>query len=151
MMALLQRVRNAAVEIEGSVTARIGPGILILLGIEQEEDAADAEWLAGKIARLRIFADEAGVMNLSVQETAGEVLVVSQFTLHASTKKGNRPSYIGAARPELAVPLYESFVGQLRGLLGPNRVQTGRFGASMQIHLVNDGPVTIPIDSRRRV
>ncbi len=151
MIALLQRVREAAVEIEGSITARIGPGILVLLGIEQEENPADSEWLAGKIARLRIFDDEAGVMNRSVQETAGEVLVVSQFTLHASTRKGNRPSYIGAARPETAVPLYESFVAQLRALLDPGRVQTGRFGASMQIHLVNDGPVTIPIDSRRRV
>jgi D-tyrosyl-tRNA(Tyr) deacylase len=149
MRAVVQRVGEAAVTIGGEQTARIGRGLLVLLGIEEADTGEDVAWLGGKIARLRIFADREGVMNLSLQETGGEVLVVSQFTLHASTKKGNRPSYIRAARPETAVPLYESFIRRLEAELGKT-IQTGSFGAMMDISLVNEGPVTIIIDSKER-
>jgi len=147
MRAVIQRVREASVTIDSNVRASIGPGLLVLVGIEEADLADDGAWLAGKIARLRLFADDAGVMNRSVQETGGDVLVVSQFTLHASTKKGNRPSYIRAARPETAIPLYEAFVRALESELG-RPVPTGEFGADMQIALVNDGPVTIWIDTK---
>ena len=149
MRAVIQRVREASIAIESQIRSRIGPGLLVLLGVEEADTAEDGLWLAGKIARLRLFADDAGVMNRSVQETGGEVLVVSQFTLHASTKKGNRPSYIRAARPETAVPLYEGFVRALESELG-KPVPTGVFGADMQVALVNDGPVTIWVDTKAR-
>ena len=149
MRALIQRVREASVTIGGNVQAVIGPGLLVLVGIEEIDTAEDGAWLAGKIARLRLFADDAGVMNRSVQETGGNALVVSQFTLHASTKKGNRPSYIRAARPETAIPLYDHFVRALETELG-KPVPTGQFGADMQVALVNDGPVTIWIDTKAK-
>jgi len=149
MRALIQRVRNASVTIGPDRSAEIGPGLLILLGVGEADDPGDVAWLAPKIARLRLFPDEAGVMNRSLPETGGEALVVSQFTLHASTRKGNRPSYIRAARPEAAIPLYEAFVAALETELG-RPVPTGTFGAEMQVALVNDGPVTIWIDSRAR-
>lgn len=135
--------------IEGRLKSNIHQGLLILLGIEEADGQEDIEWLSGKISRLRVFDDEAGVMNLPVTETNGECLVVSQFTLHASTKKGNRPSYIKAARPETAIPLYESFISRLSDDTG-REVKTGEFGAMMQVELVNDGPVTILIDSKNR-
>ena len=135
--------------IDQAERAAIGTGLLVLVGIEESDSADDAEWLAGKIARLRVFPDASGVMNLSLQEIGGELLVVSQFTLHASTKKGNRPSYIRAARPETAVPLYENFLGALeREIQRP--VRRGEFGADMKVALVNDGPVTILIDTKTR-
>ncbi len=149
MRILLQRVRRASVEIGDQLHAAIGPGVLVLLGIEEADGPDDIEWLAGKLTRLRIFADEAGVMNRSLLETGGEALVVSQFTLHASTRKGNRPSYIRAARPETAIPLYEAFLERLACELG-KPVASGVFGADMQVALVNDGPVTLWIDSRQR-
>ena len=149
MRTLIQRVQHASVTIEKRIHSAIGSGILILLGIEETDTTEDIEWLCGKIARLRIFKDSDGVMNLSVLETGGEVLVISQFTLHASTKKGNRPSYIRAARPEIAIPLYNHFVSQLETELG-KVVKTGEFGAYMKVDLLNDGPVTIMIDSRNR-
>ena len=149
MRAVIQRVSSASVSISGVVKSSIGSGLLVLLGIEGDDGADDIEWLCGKLVRLRIFNDEQGVMNRSVQEGGGDILVVSQFTLHASTKKGNRPSYIRAARPETAVPLYESFVRRVEAELG-RPVLTGEFGADMQVSLVNDGPVTIAIDSRSR-
>jgi D-tyrosyl-tRNA(Tyr) deacylase len=149
MRAVVQRVGNAAVTISGELKASIGKGILVLLGIEEADTTEDIMWLCGKITWLRIFEDAEGVMNLSVHETGGEVLVVSQFTLHASTKKGNRPSYIRAARPETAIPLYEEFVRTLEAETG-RKVQTGSFGAMMNISLVNEGPVTIIIDSKIR-
>jgi len=149
MRVVIQRVSEAKVIIEQKQVAQIQAGLLILLGIETEDIQDDVNWLVSKIANLRIFNDKAGVMNLSVKDTAGEVVVVSQFTLHASTKKGNRPSYIQAARPEKAIPLYENFVNSLETELGI-KVQTGTFGADMKIALVNDGPVTIIIDSKKR-
>jgi D-tyrosyl-tRNA(Tyr) deacylase len=149
MRAVVQRVREAAVQIDGQWHSRIGPGLLVLLGVENGDTAGDLEWLAGKIARLRVFPDGEGVMNLSVQEARGRVMVVSQFTLLASTRKGNRPSYSRAAPPETAEPLYEQFVRTLSQLLNQS-VATGKFGAMMQVHLVNDGPVTLIIDSRLR-
>lgn len=149
MRAVIQRVREASVRIGEATPARIGNGLLVFLGIEESDGADDMEWLSGKIARLRIFSDARGVMNLSVTETGGDVIVVSQFTLHASTKKGNRPSYIRAASPETAIPLYEEFIRQLESDLG-KKIQTGVFGAMMDIALVNDGPVTILIDSKAR-
>jgi D-aminoacyl-tRNA deacylase len=149
MRVLLQRVTAASVSIGGAETARIGRGLLLLLGIEGEDTAEDSEWLCKKIAALRIFPDEAGLMNLSVQDMDGEALVVSQFTLFASTKKGNRPSFIRAARPEQAIPLYEQFTATLQALLR-HPVQTGQFGADMQVALTNDGPVTIWLDSKQR-
>ena len=149
MRSVIQRVREASVTIGETVRARIGQGLLVLVGIEEADTAEDGAWLAGKIARLRVFADEEGVMNRSVQEIGGGVLAVSQFTLHASTKKGNRPSYLRAARPETAIPLYEQFVRALETELG-QPVPTGEFGADMQISLVNDGPVTICIDTKAK-
>ena len=149
MRAVIQRVQKASVSIDGDVKSAIGEGLLILLGIEESDEEQDGEWLSGKIARLRVFRDNDGIMNLSLQDTEGEVLVISQFTLHASTKKGNRPSYIRAAKPETAIPLYEQFIYQLESDTG-RKVMTGEFGAYMQVELVNDGPVTIVIDSRNR-
>ena len=149
MRAVIQRVLNASVTIGEKAHSTIGNGLLILLGIEEADNREDIEWLCGKISRLRVFDDESGVMNLSVRETGGEVLIISQFTLHASTKKGNRPSYIKAARPETAIPLYESFIKTMDLTLGkPSR--TGVFGAEMQVSLVNDGPVTIIIDTKNK-
>jgi D-tyrosyl-tRNA(Tyr) deacylase len=149
MKAVIQRVSKASVSIGGEVRSEIGKGLLILLGIEEADTDQDIEWLAGKITRLRIFNDGEGVMNLSVKDTGGDAIVVSQFTLHASTKKGNRPSYIKAARPETAIPLYEKFVKQLEILL-EKAVGTGEFGAMMEVALVNDGPVTIIIDTKNK-
>lgn len=149
MRAVIQRVREARVVVAGKAVSAIGPGLLVLLGIETGDTPEDIGWLAAKIANLRIFADGQGVMNRSVLETGGELIVVSQFTLLALTKKGNRPSYIRAARPEEAVPLYEAFVAEMERLLG-KQVGTGVFGADMQVGLTNDGPVTIWIDSRLR-
>lgn len=149
MRVVIQRVAHAAVTIDGVVKSRIGPGLLILLGIEQEDGLEDIDWLCKKITAMRIFSDEAGLMNKSVQDIAGELLVVSQFTLHASTKKGNRPSFIKAARPETAIPLYEQFVQMLAAESG-RPVYTGTFGADMKVELLNDGPVTIMVDSRDR-
>lgn len=149
MRVVIQRVSRASVSVEGMEKAEIGWGFVILLGIEHEDAAEDAEWLCKKIAALRVFADDEGLMNRSVQEIGGEMLVISQFTLHASTKKGNRPSFIRAARPEQAVPLYEKFVQLLERESG-RPVYTGLFGADMKVSLVNDGPVTIWIDSKAR-
>ena len=149
MRAVIQRVREAAVAIGGQEQARIAQGLLVLVAAEIDDTTADVVWLSGKVARLRIFADDAGKMNRSVTDIAGEVLVVSQFTLFASTEQGNRPSFLRAARPEQAVPLYEAFVAQLSNDLG-RAVKTGVFAADMQVALTNDGPVTIVIDSRRR-
>lgn len=149
MRAVIQRVARASVSVGGQVTGAIPRGLLVLVAVENTDTAEDIAWLSGKIVRLRIFADEDGVMNRSLQETGGELLVISQFTLFASTRKGNRPSYLRSARPEIAVPLYEQFVARLRQDLG-RPVQTGEFGADMQVDLVNDGPVTILMDSRAR-
>ncbi len=147
MRAVIQRVSHASVTIEGVVKSQIGPGLLILLGVEDADAAEDIDWLTKKIAQLRIFGDENGLMNLSVQDIGGQVIVVSQFTLHASTKKGNRPSFIRAARPEVAIPLYEKFVESLRETSGLE-VLTGEFGADMKVALLNDGPVTIVMDTK---
>lgn len=149
MRVVLQRVSRASVTIEGEVTADIKTGLLILVGVEDADSQEDIDWLTAKIVKLRIFGDSDGLMNLSVQDINGDIIVVSQFTLHAATKKGNRPSYIKAARPEVAIPLYETFVNKLQTELG-RVVQTGRFGADMKVELVNDGPVTICIDSKNR-
>ncbi|MCB0532765.1 MAG: D-tyrosyl-tRNA(Tyr) deacylase [Lewinellaceae bacterium] len=149
MRVVIQRVSQASVTIDDTEKSRIGPGLLILLGIEADDDETDIQWLCKKIAALRIFSDAEGLMNLSVQEIDGELLVISQFTLHASTKKGNRPSFIRAARPEQAIPLYETFVKTLTWET-KRPVQTGTFGADMKVGLVNDGPVTIWIDSKMR-
>ena len=149
MRALIQRVAHAAVMIGRLEKSAIGPGLLILLGIEAADDATDGDWIAKKIAAMRIFSDDEGRMNRSVQEIGGEMLVVSQFTLFASTKKGNRPSFIQAAKPETAIPLYEHFIENLRRESGCP-VQTGEVGADMQVALINDGPVTIWLDSRGR-
>lgn len=149
MRAVVQRVSEAAVSIESNEVARIGRGLLVLVGIEEADHAEDVEWLAGKVARLRIFSDAGGKMNASLAEAGGSLLAVSQFTLHASTKKGNRPSFIRAARPEVAVPLYESFLAKLEQEAGVP-VARGVFGADMQISLINDGPVTIWFDTKAR-
>jgi D-tyrosyl-tRNA(Tyr) deacylase len=149
MRTLIQRVTRAAVYIEGETVAKIGKGLLVLTGIEHADDDRDAEWLAHKILHLRIFPDEEGKMNLSLLETGGEILIVSQFTLHAKTKKGFRPSFVRAAHPEKAIPLYEEFIRKFEEKI-PGRVQTGRFGAMMQVELVNDGPVTIWIDTKNK-
>lgn len=149
MRAIIQRVNEADVTIGDKLSGRITNGILVLLGIEDADTAEDIEWLSGKIIRLRIFDDPDGVMNLSVKDIDGEILVVSQFTLHANTKKGNRPSYIRAAKPEIAIPLYESFLIQIENDLG-KPVETGEFGAMMKVRLVNDGPVTIIIDTKSK-
>ena len=149
MRAVIQRVEKASVVILEKEIAKIEQGLLVLLGIEIEDTKEDAFWLASKIAALRIFSDVKGVMNKSITESGGEVIVVSQFTLHAKTKKGNRPSYIKAARPEQAVPLYEQFKEDLALVIG-RQVQSGEFGAAMKVSLINDGPVTILIDSKNK-
>lgn len=149
MRAVIQRVKEASVEIEGQIKGKIGNGLLIFLGIEDADNNEDIEWLSGKIARLRIFDDENGVMNLPLSDVDGNILLISQFTLHASTKKGNRPSYIKAAKPEIAVPLYEKFIRQIETELG-KPIETGEFGAYMKVSLLNDGPVTILIDTKNR-
>ncbi len=150
MIAVIQRVSEASVTINGQIAGSIESGLLVLLGIEAADEQEDIEWLGKKIVNLRIFNDEAGVMNKSLLDINGELLLISQFTLHASTKKGNRPSYIKAARPEVAIPLYEAFIETLNKL-SPTPVKTGEFGADMKVALVNDGPVTILIDSKNRV
>lgn len=147
MIAVIQRVSNASVTIDGNVKSSIGQGLLVLLGIEDADGSEDIEWLTGKISGLRIFNDAEGVMNVSVNDIQGSVLIVSQFTLHASTKKGNRPSYIKAAKPQIAIPLYEQFVEELSKQIS-RKVVTGEFGADMKVSLVNDGPVTIIIDTK---
>lgn len=149
MRAVIQRVSEASVSIEGSVKAAVGAGFLVLLGVGVDDAEEDADWLCDKIAGLRVFPDENGKMNRDLRETGAEVLVISQFTLHASYKKGNRPSFIRAARPETAIPLYERFVARLSEMLG-KEVKTGTFGADMQVSLENDGPVTIVMDSKAR-
>jgi D-tyrosyl-tRNA(Tyr) deacylase len=147
MIAVVQRVSEANVRIGGQVKGSIKNGLLILLGVGHQDTEEDADWLSKKIIQMRIFSDPEGKMNLSIQDIGGELLIISQFTLHASTKKGNRPSFIEAARPEKAVPLYHSFIELCQTALG-KPVQTGEFGADMQVHLINDGPVTILIDSK---
>ena len=149
MKTVTQRVQHCSVAIDGAVKSKIGKGLLILVGIEDRDTQEDVEWLTRKIANIRIFDDENGVMNKSVQEIDGEVMVVSQFTLQASTKKGNRPSYIRASRPETAIPMYEAFCDEMGIQLG-KKVATGEFGADMKIELLNDGPVTILIDSQNK-
>ena len=150
MIAVVQRVSAASVTIENRIKSTIASGLLVLLGVEDADNLEDIDWLASKIVNLRIFNDEQGVMNVGVKDVNGEILVVSQFTLHASIKKGNRPSYIKAAKPEIAIPLYESFVKVVQSNLG-KEVQTGEFGADMKVSLVNDGPVTIIIDTKNNV
>ena len=149
MRAVIQRVTEAGVTINETTKRSISRGLVVLLGIEEADTAEDIEWLSGKIVRLRIFDDEQGIMNRSVQEAGGEILLISQFTLFAGTKKGNRPSYIRAARPEIAIPLYEQFIKRIRQDLG-KEIQTGEFGADMAVSLINDGPVTILIDSKAK-
>ena len=150
MIAVVQRVAEAVVVIEDYSKSKIGKGLLILLGIEDADGEEDIEWLSGKLVGLRIFNDHEGVMNVNVKDDGGEILLVSQFTLHASTKKGNRPSYIKAAKPPIAIPLYEKMIDKLTQEMG-KPVQTGEFGADMKISLINDGPVTILIDTKNRV
>ena len=149
MRTVIQRVTRASVSVDGRIISETGPGLLVLLGIEDSDGNNDIEWLCNKIVQLRIFNDKDGVMNLSVQETRGGIMVISQFTLHARTKKGNRPSYIKAARPEVAIPLYNNFVSRLSVLLG-REIATGEFGAMMQVELINEGPVTIIIDTKEK-
>lgn len=149
MKAVLQRVSEASVTIDGEKVADINVGILVLIGIEDADAEEDIDWLSNKIINLRIFNDENGVMNLSVKDVGGDIIIVSQFTLHASTKKGNRPSYLKAAKPEIAVPLYERFIASMEFTLGKT-VQTGKFGADMKVSLLNDGPVTILIDTKNK-
>lgn len=148
MRAVLQRVSRASVVIDGETVGAIGPGLLVLLGVAPADTVAEAEWLAEKVAGLRIFNDESGKMNRDVADVGGSLLVVSQFTLHGDCRKGRRPSFIGAAPPDIAIPLYEAFINALRGLGLP--VQTGRFGAMMQVELVNDGPVTLILDTAEK-
>ena len=149
MRAVIQRVLEASVSIDGNIKGEIQRGLMILLAVEDADTAEDGAWLAGKIARLRVFNDAEGLMNLSIQDVNGDALAISQFTLFASTKKGNRPSYLRSARPETAIPLYEGFVKQLETELG-KPVATGEFGAMMQVSLVNDGPVTLCIDTKNK-
>ena len=149
MKAVIQRVSKASVKVEGEFTAQIGEGLLVLLGIEDTDTHEDIEWLSGKIVNLRIFNDAEGVMNESVLDKKGDIILVSQFTLHASTKKGNRPSYIKASKPDIAIPLYEKMIQQLTSDLG-KPIGTGVFGADMKVELLNDGPVTIVIDTKNR-
>jgi len=150
MIAVIQRVSSASVKIEGIVKAQIGKGLVVLVGIEETDNDEDISWLSAKIVNLRIFNDANSIMNVSVLDDGGDIIVVSQFTLHASTKKGNRPSYIKAARPEIAIPVYEKFIKAIDMNLG-KEIQTGKFGADMKVALVNDGPVTILIDSKNKV
>ncbi|MBL7888735.1 MAG: D-tyrosyl-tRNA(Tyr) deacylase [Bacteroidia bacterium] len=149
MKAVIQRVSHASVTINGKKKSEINAGLLILLGIEEADTNEDIEWLSGKIVNLRIFGDENQIMNLSVKDTSGDIILVSQFTLHASTKKGNRPSYIKAAKPDVAIPIYQSMINQLEKELG-KPIQTGDFGADMKVELLNDGPVTIIIDTKNK-
>jgi len=149
MRSVIQRVSAAEVRVDGKITGKIGLGLLVLVGIEEGDGAEDIEWLSGKIINLRIFDDEQGIMNQSVADVKGDLLVVSQFTLHASIRKGNRPSYIRAAKPEIAVPLYEKFLRQLETDLG-KPIAAGIFGAMMKVSLLNDGPVTIVIDTKNK-
>lgn len=149
MIAVIQRVSESSVSISGRKKASINNGLMVLVGIVAEDDSEDIQWLCRKIVQLRVFADEQGIMNRSVQDISGDILVVSQFTLHASTKKGNRPSYIKAASPEVAIPLYEAFLSTLSSQLG-KEVASGEFGADMQVSLVNDGPVTLIIDTKNK-
>ena len=149
MKTVIQRVSSASVTIDSKVVADIQKGLLVLVGIEDADNQEDINWLTAKIANIRIFGDENEVMNLSVKDVDGDVIVVSQFTLHANTKKGNRPSYIKASKPEIAIPLYENFVQQFEKELG-KKVQTGVFGADMKVALINDGPVTIVVDSKNK-
>lgn len=150
MIAVIQRVSESSVKIGGIIKGQIGNGLMVLLGIEEADTQEDIGWLSKKITNLRIFPDEQGVMNKSILDSNGEILLISQFTLHASTKKGNRPSYIKAAKPEIAIPLYEDFIRTLESDLG-KPVQTGEFGADMKVSLINDGPVTIIIDSKNKI
>lgn len=150
MIVVVQRVLESSVSIDNRVVGAIGGGMMLLLGIEEADTNEDIEWLVKKITNLRIFNDANGTMNLSAMDVRAELLVISQFTLHASMKKGNRPSYIKAARPDIAVPLYEQFILQLKNIIS-SKVATGQFGADMQVHLINDGPVTIIIDSKNRI
>ena len=150
MRVVVQRVKRASVTVDEQVVSEIGHGLLILLGVEEADGQEDIDWLCGKLTRLRIFSDENGAMNTSVMDVSGEALVVSQFTLHASTKKGNRPSFIKAAHPDIAIPLYEQFCKSLEATM-ERTVKTGVFGAMMDVSLINDGPVTIIIDSKERV
>lgn len=149
MRAIVQRVSEASVEIEGQVKGRVNAGLLVLLGIEETDTTEDAAWLAGKIVNMRIFGDEQGLMNLDLKAVDGNILLVSQFTLHAQVKKGNRPSFIRAARPEKAIPLYKKFIELAEERLG-KKIATGEFGAYMKVNLLNDGPVTIFIDTKNR-
>lgn len=149
MRTVIQRVSEASVTVDAEITGAIGKGLVVLLGIEDADGDEDIEWLSGKIANLRIFDDAEGVMNRSVKEIGGDILLISQFTLHASTKKGNRPSYIRASKPHIAVPLYERMIGRLQNDLG-KKIQTGVFGADMKVRLLNDGPVTVCIDTKNR-
>ncbi len=150
MRLVIQRVSSASVEVEDFVVAEIEKGLLILAGIEEADTKEDIDWLVKKATQLRIFNDAEDVMNLSIQDIGGKIILVSQFTLHASTKKGNRPSYIRAAAPETAIPLYEDLIDEFKKALGNKKVETGIFGADMQVYLVNDGPVTIILDSKNR-
>lgn len=150
MKTVIQRVSEAEVRVEGQTIARIGTGLLLLIGIEESDGTEDIDWLVSKICNLRIFNDANGVMNLSLADVGGDIIIVSQFTLQAAVKKGNRPSYIAAARPETAIPIYEAFVQKASQTLG-KPVQTGQFGADMKVSLINDGPVTICIDSKNRI
>ena len=149
MRSVIQRVRRASVKTGGLVKSEIGPGLLILVGIEDQDNDSDVEWLCNKIVQLRIFNDNEGIMNLSVKDTGGSIMVISQFTLHAKTKKGNRPSYIRAARPEIAIPVYNRFIRLLSDLM-EKETATGEFGAMMEVELINDGPVTLIIDTKAR-
>jgi D-tyrosyl-tRNA(Tyr) deacylase len=149
MRAVIQRVSEASVTVEGAIIGQIQQGLMVLVGIVNEDDTSDIEWLSNKIIHMRIFDDENGVMNKSLVEIGGALLLVSQFTLHASTKKGNRPSYIAAAKPEISIPLYEAMIQQLEKDLGSS-IQTGKFGADMKVALINNGPVTITIDSKNK-
>jgi D-tyrosyl-tRNA(Tyr) deacylase len=149
MKAVIQRVSQSSVTVDNKIVAEIQKGLLILVGMEDADFQEDIDWLTAKIANLRLFADENNIMNLSVKEIDGEVIIVSQFTLHASTKKGNRPSYIKAAKPEIAIPIYENFISKMEFELG-KKVQTGQFGADMKVALINDGPITINIDTKNK-
>jgi D-tyrosyl-tRNA(Tyr) deacylase len=150
MRVVIQRVSKASVTIDNKINSKINAGLLILLGIEDSDNRDDIDWLCGKIGRLRIFGDDNGAMNLSIKDIDGDIILVSQFTLHASTKKGNRPSFIKAAKPEIAIPLYKQFIIQIEKEI-EKPIQTGVFGADMKVELVNDGPVTIQMDSKNRV
>lgn len=149
MRAVIQRVSEASVTVDGNVTGRINDGLLVLLGIEDADNAEDIQWLSSKIVNLRIFNDADGVMNVSVKDNGGDILLVSQFTLHAATKKGNRPSYIKASKPDIAIPIYEKMIVQLEADLG-KKIHKGIFGADMKVSLLNDGPVTIVIDTKNK-